>query len=136
MSLFEVGRLCVKIAGRDAGRTCVVVEQVDAQFVVIDGDVRRKRVNVKHLEPLADVIELAEKASADVVAKIFGVKGLPVWRHTAKKVGERPRQVRASKVVSAAATSVKGSGKATPKVKVEKSTSEKPKVVKKAAVKE
>ncbi len=48
MSIFNVGRLCVKLAGRDAGRKCVVVEQVDKTFVVVDGDVRRKKVNMKH----------------------------------------------------------------------------------------
>ncbi len=95
MSLFEVGRLCLKIAGRDAGRTCVIVEQVDNTFVVVDGDVRRKKVNVKHLEPMAEVVELSNKASATEVQKLFESRGLPVWRHTAKKVGARPMQVRA-----------------------------------------
>ncbi len=49
MSIFSVGRMCVKIAGRDAGRKCVVVEQLDDVFVLVDGNVRRKKVNVKQL---------------------------------------------------------------------------------------
>ena len=95
MSLFEVGRLCLKIAGRDAGRTCVVVEEIDTLFVVVDGDVRRKKVNIKHLEPLAEVVDISVKASPAEVQKLFESKGLPVWRHTAKKVSVRPHQIRA-----------------------------------------
>ena len=60
MSIYEIGRVCVKIAGRDAGRKCVVVEAVDDKFVTVDGNVRRKKVNIKHLEPLADVLEIKD----------------------------------------------------------------------------
>lgn len=60
MSIFDTGRLCMKIAGRDAGRTCVVVEPIDNTFVLVDGDVRRKKVNVKHLEPLPEMISIAK----------------------------------------------------------------------------
>ena len=51
MSIFSVGRVCVKIAGRDAGRKCVVVQQVNDHYVVVDGNTRRKKVNINHLEP-------------------------------------------------------------------------------------
>lgn len=37
----EIGRVCIKIAGRDAGMKCVVVEQLDNNFVLIDGQTRR-----------------------------------------------------------------------------------------------
>ena len=30
MALFTVGRLCVKLAGRDAGQKCVVLSEVDS----------------------------------------------------------------------------------------------------------
>ena len=52
MSIFEVGRLCVKLAGRDSGKKCVVVEKVDQQYVLVDGATRRKKVNIRHFEPL------------------------------------------------------------------------------------
>ena len=35
--MFEIGRLCVKIAGRDAGNKCVIVDVIDKNFVMIDG---------------------------------------------------------------------------------------------------
>lgn len=94
MSLFNVGRLAVKIAGRDAGRKCVIVEKVDDKFVVVDGNVRRKKVNIKHLEPLAEVVEIKEKASHEDVKKAFGELRWPTWDKQSKKPAERPRKVR------------------------------------------
>jgi large subunit ribosomal protein L14e len=94
MSLFEVGRLAMKIAGRDAGRKCVVVETIDNNFVTIDGDVRRKKVNIKHLEPLTETIDIKDKASHDEVKKAFEKLGLPVWDKKSKKPTERPKQIR------------------------------------------
>lgn len=93
MSLYEVGRMCLKIAGRDAGRKCVVVESGDI-FVVVDGDVRRKKVNIKHLEPLPEVIEIKAKASHEDVANAFKKLGLTVWEKKSKKVAERPKRVK------------------------------------------
>jgi large subunit ribosomal protein L14e len=99
MNLFEVGRLCVKLAGRDAGKKCVVVENSGEGYVVVDGSTRRKKVNVKHLEPLSEMVELKNKASHDDVKKAFQKLGLPVWDKKSKKVAERPRKVRKVKPV-------------------------------------
>jgi len=90
MNIFDVGRVCVKIAGRDAGRKCVVVERVDSHFVVVDGNVRRKKVNVKHLEPLETTVELKGKAGHADVKAAFSKLGLPVWETKAKKAAPRP----------------------------------------------
>lgn len=92
MSLFEVGRLCVKIAGRDSGSKCVVVEEISANYVLVDGNVRRKKVNVKHLEPLAEMIDLKAKASHETVKSAFEKLNLPVWDKKSKKVAARPRK--------------------------------------------
>ena len=97
MSVFEVGRLCVKIAGRDAGRTCVVVEAMGDGYVVVDGDVRRKKVNVMHLEPLDKTVELKAKADHSVVAKAFEKLKLPVWETKSKKAAARPKRMKAKK---------------------------------------
>jgi len=97
MSIFEVGRLCVKIAGRDAGRTCVVVEEMSNGYVVVDGDVRRKKVNVRHLEPLDKTVSVKSKASSADVKKAFEKEGLSVWETKAKKVAERPKKMKAKK---------------------------------------
>ncbi len=62
---FDIGTVCVKIAGRDAGKTCVVVDTLEGGFVLVDGDTRRRKANVKHLEPTgtADVKKGAAHAT-------------------------------------------------------------------------
>ena len=94
MSLYTVGRLCLKIAGRDAGKKCVIIENVDDTFVLIDGATRRKKVNVRHLEPLAATVEIKAKASHEDVNAAFDKLGIEVWNKKSKKVSERPKQVR------------------------------------------
>ena len=89
MSIFDVGRLCMKIAGRDAGRTCVVVEQLDNTFVLVDGDVRRRKVNVKHLEPLPETIAITKGAAHEEVSTEFKKLGLPVWETKPKQRAAR-----------------------------------------------
>lgn len=56
MPAIEVGRVCVKIAGREAGRKCVIVDIIDRNFVLITGPqkatgIKRRRVNINHIEP-------------------------------------------------------------------------------------
>jgi large subunit ribosomal protein L14e len=59
MPAIEVGRICVKIAGREAGEKCVIVEIVDDKFVeVVGNSIKNRRCNVKHLEPVDQVIEI------------------------------------------------------------------------------
>ncbi|WEU39866.1 MAG: 50S ribosomal protein L14e [Candidatus Odinarchaeum yellowstonii] len=55
MAILEVGRVCVKLYGREAGRKCVIVDVVDKNFVLVTGPkeltgVRRRRTNIKHIE--------------------------------------------------------------------------------------
>ena len=90
----EIGRLCVKIAGRDAGGKCVVVDTVDDNYVLIDGDVRRKKCNIKHLEPLADTIDIKKGASHADVAAAFKKLKLDVWETKKKEAAEKPKRVR------------------------------------------
>jgi len=59
--------VCIKTAGREAGRKCVVVKLLDENFVVVTGPkeltgVKRRRVNVKHLVPLNIKIDIEEDA--------------------------------------------------------------------------
>ncbi len=97
MSIFKTGRLCVKLAGRDAGKQCVVVEDLGKGYVVVDGMTRRKKVNVKHLEPLERIIEIKNKAShADVVAA-FEKMGLKMIEKKPRKAAEKPKQHKARK---------------------------------------
>jgi len=74
MASFEVGRVCVKLSGRETGKKCVIVDVVDKNFVLVTGPksvtgVRRRRTTVDHLEPTAEVVELKKGAADDEVEK-------------------------------------------------------------------
>ncbi|RLE77597.1 MAG: 50S ribosomal protein L14e [Thermoprotei archaeon] len=78
---FDVGRICVKLAGREAGRKCVIVDIVDEKFVLITGPkaltgVKRRRVNVKHIEPTPLKIDIPKGASDEEVLKALEEAGL------------------------------------------------------------
>lgn len=80
MPAMEVGRICVKLSGREAGRKCVVVDVVDKSFVLITGPkkvtgVRRRRANVNHVEPLQDTVEIKRGASDDEVQQALKTAG-------------------------------------------------------------
>jgi large subunit ribosomal protein L14e len=79
--VFDVGRVCVKLNGREAGKICVVVDIVDERFVIVTGPksitgVKRRRANVKHLEPTEYKVEINRGASDEEVAKAIEAAGL------------------------------------------------------------
>ncbi len=72
--MMETGRLCVKVAGREAGKSCIIVDVIDSNFVIIDGQVKRRKVNVDHLEPLHHKLEIDSKSSkAEIEAALESV---------------------------------------------------------------
>lgn len=97
MSIFDVGRICIKTAGRDAGRYAVVVEQLDNRYVIVDGGVRRRKVNIHHLEPTGTMLSLPKGASHEQVAKELEKLQLKVWKTTPKKAAPRPLRKKAGK---------------------------------------
>lgn len=97
--MIDIGRVCVKIAGRDAGKKCVVVSLLDKKFVLVDGETRRRKCNIIHLEPLDKVIDIKENASHDDVAKSFKSFGIELaGKKKSKKAVARPRILRRSKL--------------------------------------
>ena len=74
MPAIEVGRVCVKAAGRGAGKRCVIVDLTDKSFVLVTGPksvtgVKRRRVNIGHVEPLQDKVEIKRGATDEEVAE-------------------------------------------------------------------
>ena len=77
--MYETGRICMKTAGREAGRFCVVIGKEkgeEKEFVVVTGPkivtkVRRRKCNVSHLEPTAVKISIKENATDNEVMKAF-----------------------------------------------------------------
>lgn len=92
--MIQVGSLCVKIAGRDAGKTCAVVNVIDKNFVTIDGATRRRRCNISHLMPLNQSLDIKQDASHDEVEQAFKAAGLDVHNTKAKESKPRPKKKR------------------------------------------
>jgi large subunit ribosomal protein L14e len=110
--LNEIGRLCVKIAGRDSNKTCVIVDVIDEHTVLIDGQTRRRNCNVKHLEPLNKVIKLSKGASHAHVKTAFEEINLEVLDTKPKKATERSKKSKAEKVQEVKETKPKKEKKA------------------------
>ncbi len=74
MKVFEPGRVCVKLAGREAGKYCVVLEVLDDNFVIVQGPkVRKRKCNIAHLQALPEKIELKEGADVNkLILEKFG----------------------------------------------------------------
>lgn len=97
--MFEPGRICIKIAGREAKKLCCVVEKIDDQFVLIDGNVRRKKCNIKHLEPLDKVIKLPKSASTEKIKELLKKEGFEIEKKGKKRESkEKPKRKRKVKV--------------------------------------
>lgn len=94
--MIEVGRICVKIAGRDAGKKAVVTDVLDKNYVMIDGEVRRKKCNIMHLEPLKETVKIKKGASAEEVKKALKEIGIELISTKPKSKTEKPKKKRAS----------------------------------------
>ncbi|MBW2988964.1 50S ribosomal protein L14e [Candidatus Woesearchaeota archaeon] len=95
--MMETGRICIKTCGRDAGREAVILEILDNNHVLIDGNVRRRKCNMLHLEPTSRKIDIKKGASHEDVKKEFDKLNIPVWETKRKEKGERPRRIRGKK---------------------------------------
>ena len=83
--MIQVGRVCLKLAGRDAGQLAVVLSEPEKNFVLVDGNVRRKRCNIKHLEPTPQLLDVKEEASTSEVHKAMSSAGLEVKKSESRK---------------------------------------------------
>lgn len=69
LSAYDIGRVCLKLKGREAGARCVIVDVIDRNYVVVAGpEVRRRRVNMSHLVPLDETVSVQRDASDEEVA--------------------------------------------------------------------
>lgn len=109
--MIDVGRVCVKLAGRDAGKRCVIVEVMDKNFVLIDGETRRRKCNISHLEPLKDVVKIKKGASHNSVKEVLDKMEVKVMETNPKPKMERPRKVRKKKVIDEKEEKKKGKKK-------------------------
>lgn len=94
MALVEVGRVCIKKYGRDAGSRAVVtvVENGGANVRIMTAMRQKERkCNTSHLEFLNEVIDVKNK---DIVMKTLGVQEATQRRAAAPaaSTSEKPRK--------------------------------------------
>jgi large subunit ribosomal protein L14e len=81
MVSFEVGRVVMKVAGREAGKYAVVIKKLNDAFVEVTGPkiltgVKRRRANIEHLEPLEYILQINESAPDEDVISALEKAGL------------------------------------------------------------
>jgi len=81
MPVIEVGRVCVKLVGREASKKCVVVDVIDKNFVLVTGPmkvsgVKRRRVNVGHIEPMDMKVSVKKGDDDEAVVEALKKAGL------------------------------------------------------------
>ncbi len=89
MPAIEIGRICVKIAGREAGRKCIIVDIIDKNFVLVTGPknvtgVKRRRANMRHLEPTEKKINIKRGATDEEILKALDEENLNFLREPIK----------------------------------------------------
>jgi len=87
--VIEVGRICVKISGREAGRKCVIVDVIDKNFVLVTGPqkvtgVKRRRVNVNHIEPTEKKIGIRRGDSDQEIASAIDSETMSYLRESVR----------------------------------------------------
>jgi len=80
VTAIEVGRICIKTFGREAGKKCVIVDVIDKNFILITGPkginkVKRRKVNVNHVEPTQEKIEIKRGAADEEIVEILKSAG-------------------------------------------------------------
>lgn len=81
MATLNIGQVCMKTAGREAGKYCVVIKKMDNNFVLVTGpkeltQVKRRRCNIDHLEPVSHFLKIKEDAGDKEVIKAYETAGI------------------------------------------------------------
>ena len=81
MVSIEVGNVCMKIVGREAGCYCVVIGKEKQSFALVTGPklltgVKRRRCNIFHLQPTEYKLNVKEDASDEDVINAYEAAGL------------------------------------------------------------
>ena len=90
----EIGRLCVKLAGRDASKKCVIIDIIDNNYVLVDGETRRRKCNILHLEPLTQIVKIDKNASHEEVFKALKEIGIEARESKPRQKTEKPKRKR------------------------------------------
>jgi len=104
MKMFEIGRLVTKTVGKDADKAAIIVDIIDDKYVMIDGNVKRKKCNINHLIPHPQKFDIHKDASTSEVKEILKkhhllleVKPTFAGKRKERKKGARPKHMHAKK---------------------------------------
>lgn len=89
--MLSPGRVCRKTKGSEKGNICVILESIDDKFAIIDGNVRRRKCNIKHLQPLDQVIGLDNTISREDVKKELSALGYEI--HEKRKKSKENKEI-------------------------------------------
>lgn len=98
--MIEIGRLCIKLAGREAGKKAVIVDILDGNFVLIDGNVKRRKCNINHLELLSEKMDIKKGAASEEVRNLFKEMEIlekrepKIKNKRERKGGKKPKKIR------------------------------------------
>ncbi len=75
MAIMEVGRVCIKTTGKNAGKKVVVLKLDNKKNkALVEGiNVKRKKCNIRHLFPTKEKINVTENSSREEIIK--AIKG-------------------------------------------------------------
>ncbi len=96
--MMEIGRLVIKIAGRDAKKKAIIIDIIDENNVMIDGQTRRRKCNIKHLEPLDKTVHIKKGASHSDVIDTFKDLGIEIKEKKKKDKVKSAKPVKKRKI--------------------------------------
>lgn len=97
----EIGRVCIKTMGRDAGKLCVIIDNLEGNYVMIDGETRRRKCNMQHVEPTKKMLDIKKGADRTAVKEAFKSIGVKLVDTKPKKATKRPVKQKLVKAKSA-----------------------------------
>jgi len=89
----KIGSIVMKTAGRDAGNRGIIIE-LDGNTALVDGETRRRKTNLAHLEPTGQSADIKKGASHEDVKKVLDELKITTRTTKPKKAAERPKKVR------------------------------------------
>ncbi len=80
MKAIDVGMICIKTVGKEAGKKCVVMDIIDKNFAIITGPkevtgVKRRRVGIKHLLLTGEAVDVKEGMSDEELVSVLKKSG-------------------------------------------------------------
>ncbi len=69
----DIGSVCVKTTGREAGKKAAVLEVVDGSHVIVQGaGVRKRKCNISHLFPTGKKVDTGKNVTDKELREMLG----------------------------------------------------------------